>query len=283
MNLENISDTARWVAVYRAMETARPDAIFSDPFAARLAGPRGEAIVDAMPAGRASAWAMIVRTACFDEIIMRSVTERGVDLVLNLAAGLDARPWRLDLPPTVHWVDVDLPDILRYKLETLRGEQTRCRYEAIEADLRDQAKRRAIFTQLGQSATRVFVATEGLLIYLDTDEVTSLANDLHAQPAFRWWLIDVASPRLLKMMKRMWGKQASQAAAPFKFAPAEGTTFFRPLGWREIEFRSNMEEAHRLGREMRMAWLWRFLFRLYPKRLQEEFRRFAGVALLERD
>lgn len=41
MAIENISDTARWVAVYRAMETARPDAIFRDPFADRLAGQRG--------------------------------------------------------------------------------------------------------------------------------------------------------------------------------------------------------------------------------------------------
>src|SRR5262249_23119204 len=37
MALENVSDTARWVAVYRAMESARPDALFHDPYAERLA------------------------------------------------------------------------------------------------------------------------------------------------------------------------------------------------------------------------------------------------------
>ena len=68
-HIENVSDTARWVAVYRAMETARQDAIFRDPFAARLAGEKGEAIVDSMKRGRQMAWAMIVRTAVFDEII----------------------------------------------------------------------------------------------------------------------------------------------------------------------------------------------------------------------
>ena len=47
-HIENVSDTARWVAVYRAMETARADAIFRDRFAARLAGEKGEAIVDSM-------------------------------------------------------------------------------------------------------------------------------------------------------------------------------------------------------------------------------------------
>ena len=40
--IRNISDTARWVAVFRARETERPDAAFRDPFARRLAGDRGE-------------------------------------------------------------------------------------------------------------------------------------------------------------------------------------------------------------------------------------------------
>ncbi|HEY2739416.1 MAG TPA: class I SAM-dependent methyltransferase, partial [Thermoanaerobaculia bacterium] len=52
MAIDNVSDTARWVAVYRAMETARPDAIFRDPFADRLAGERGHQILDEMKHGR---------------------------------------------------------------------------------------------------------------------------------------------------------------------------------------------------------------------------------------
>src|SRR5690349_9287187 len=69
MEITHISDTARWVAQYRAMETERPDAIFRDPFAARLAGEHGRQIVESMPRGKQSAWAMITRTAVFDEII----------------------------------------------------------------------------------------------------------------------------------------------------------------------------------------------------------------------
>src|SRR4051812_13594486 len=109
--IQNISDTARWVAVYRAMETSRRDAIFRDPFAARLAGEKGNAIVDTMKRGRQMAWAMIVRTAVFDEIILERIRNGGVDLVVNLAAGLDARAWRLPVAPTLRWVDVDLPGI----------------------------------------------------------------------------------------------------------------------------------------------------------------------------
>src|SRR5919201_3312507 len=143
--IEHISDTARWVAEYRAMETDRPDAIFRDPYARRLAGPKGAQIVDALTRGRQMAWAMIVRTAVFDEIILDRV-RAGADLVLNLAAGLDARPWRLDLPPTLRWVDVDLPGILGHKVEMMKNERPRCVYEPVMLDLGDVDKRRVFFT-----------------------------------------------------------------------------------------------------------------------------------------
>src|SRR5436309_8989592 len=160
MTLENISDTAKWVAEYRAMETDRPDAIFRDPFARRLAGPDGARIVDSMKRGRAFAWPMIVRTAVMDEIILDRVRGGGVDLVLNLAAGLDARPWRLDLPPTLQWVDVDLPGILGHKVEVLKSERPRCKYEPVMLDLTDVSKRRALFAQLGTRSSRALVVTE---------------------------------------------------------------------------------------------------------------------------
>jgi O-methyltransferase involved in polyketide biosynthesis len=42
--VRDISDTALWVAYYRAQETDRPDALFHDPFARALAGERGQKI-----------------------------------------------------------------------------------------------------------------------------------------------------------------------------------------------------------------------------------------------
>ena len=97
--IRNVSDTASWVAIYRAMESERPDALFDDPYARRLGGERGEAIVKALPRGASMSWPMVVRTAVMDEIVLRCVHE-GAATVLNLAAGLDARPYRLALPPT---------------------------------------------------------------------------------------------------------------------------------------------------------------------------------------
>src|SRR5258708_5892634 len=127
--ITHVSDTARWVALYRAMESERRDPLFRDPSAGRRAGEQGEAILRGMKQGRRWAWPMIVRTAVMDELILRAITRDGVDTVLNLAAGLDARPYRLPLPPTLRRVDVDLPDIRTYKEHQLAGETPSCAVE----------------------------------------------------------------------------------------------------------------------------------------------------------
>jgi len=282
MPIENVSDTARWVAVYRAMETERPDALFRDPFARGLAGARGEEIVNSMSRGRSMAWAMIVRTAVFDEIILSIIAGKHIDTIVNLAAGLDARPWRLDLPADLRWVDVDLPEILRYKTDFMKNEQPHCRYEAVAADMTDADARRALFSRLGAESRKTLIVTEGLLIYLTPEQVANLARDLAQQPSFRWWLIDLSSPRLLKIMQRSWGNAVTKGNAPFKFAPPEGTDFFRKYGWREVEFRSGMQEATRLHREMTMMPFWRFLMNFYPAKSRKEFKRMSGYVLLDR-
>ena len=108
--LRSVSDTALLVAHHRAMESARPDALFRDPPAQRLAGERGVQIVRKLPWGRQNAWSTIVRTVLIDEIVLR-LTAQGVDTVLNLAAGLDARPYRLELPTALRWGEWERPGI----------------------------------------------------------------------------------------------------------------------------------------------------------------------------
>jgi len=282
MPIQNVSDTARWVAVYRAMETARPDALFRDPFAERLAGERGHQIVEEMKRGRQMAWAMIVRTAVFDEMIMDRVRNHGVDTVINLAAGLDTRAWRLPLPPTLQWFDVDLPAMTEYKATAMRGETPKCRYEAIVADLANPAERDEVLRRVGGVARTALVVTEGLLIYLGDEDVPSLARALHAQASIRWWITDLANPMLLQIMTRMWGKNVEAGRAPFRFAPEDSAAFFAPLGWREVEFRGGMDEARRLHREMKFMWFWRILGYLSRRSRREAIRKMSGYALFER-
>lgn len=278
--IRNVSDTAHWVAWYRVMESDRPDAVFRDPYARRLAGPRGEAIVKAMPRGRAMAWPMIVRTAVMDEMILRAVNRDGARTVVNLAAGLDARPWRLDLPIKLTWLDVDLPEIQQYKRETLQDEKPQCHLEWIPADLANAAARRDVLSRVATSPGPALVITEGLLIYLEREQVMALATDLAATANLKWWILDIASPALLKMIGKTWGR--SMQSAPFKFAPEEDTAFFEPAGWRELEYRATFDESIRLKRSMPFARFWRLVARFYPKKTRERFKRFTGIVLMER-
>jgi methyltransferase (TIGR00027 family) len=264
------------------MESERPDALFRDPYARKLAGERGERILASMKKGQAWAWPMIVRTAVMDEIILRTIERDGVDTVLNLAAGLDTRPYRLPLPRSLHWVEADFPDVITYKQELLKGERPVCALEHVGIDLTDVPRRCALFERIAGAARRVLVVSEGLLVYLTPEQVAALASDLAAPAPFHWWLIDLASPRLLKMMEKTWGRAVAAGNAPFLFGPAEGTWFFQAYGWREAEFRSMWEESLRLKRTMPLAWLWNLVGRLYPKSKREEFRRMSGIVLLQR-
>ena len=279
--LRSVSDTALWVAMYRAMETDRPDAIFKDPFARRLAGARGEEILKALPKAISFSWPMVVRTALMDELVMRCVGE-GVTSVVDLAVGLDARAYRLELPPSLRWFDVDLPGIIDHRREELRDASPRCRHEHIAADLSDPKAVSAVFEKTRSVPGPALVIAEGLLVYLTAENVKSLARAVHDEAGARLWLIDLASPAVLKMMMRRYQSNLGAANAPMIFGPAEGTAFFTPFGWREREFRSILHESLRLKRTIRFAPLWVFLGRLASKKTREARSRFSGVVLLER-
>jgi len=279
--IRDISDTALWVAMYRAMESERQDALFRDPFARRMAGDRGEAILRSLPRGRALAWPMIVRTAVMDEIIARCVRQ-GARAVFNLGAGLDTRAFRLELPPSLRWFDVDLPDMIRYRQEHLEGAKPACIHEHVLADLSDPAERTRVLARLAGGDGPALVITEGLLIYLTEEQVSALAQQLHEYGVLRWWLIDLASPQLLQRMSKTWQPHLTAGNAPMQFAPALGTAFFAPHGWREAEFRSTWEESIKLGRSVPLAKFWNTLIKLRGKKGRESARRMSSIVLLER-
>jgi methyltransferase (TIGR00027 family) len=280
-SIRNVSDTALWVAIYRAMESERRDAIFRDPYARRLGGERGEAIVRELPDGEAMSWPLVVRTAVMDEIVARCVRE-GAKTVLNLAAGLDARPYRMDLPADLRWVHVDMPEMIDHFRTGMAGETPRCRLEFVAADLREAEVRQRVLASVADDGPTL-VITEGLLIYLQAEDVAALARDLHDIAKARWWLSDLASPTLLRRLEKTWSPLLRAGNAPFVFGPREGTGFFAPFGWREQEFRSHWDEALRLKRTMPHVWFWRTLMALTPAAKRGKLKRISGIMLLRSD
>ena len=242
--ITHVSDTARWTALHRATETARPDALFSDPLAERLAGEQGRAIVDNVRWVDRSGWWLVARTKLIDDALADALAH-GCDRVLNLAAGLDTRPYRLDLPSDLTWIEADLPKLLAEKTQILADQTPRCRLTRIAVDLADPHARDAFFTEALDGAATAFVLTEGLSMYLETSDIAALSGAIK-RPEVAWWMLDFAFPGLRKRInKNMAGIAAN---APFKFAPENGLAFFEDLGWRAVEAETVLVAAHRLRR-----------------------------------
>ncbi|VXD14961.1 putative methyltransferase [Planktothrix serta PCC 8927] len=277
--VESISDTAFLTAFYRALETECPDSLFQDPHARILAGERGEKLVEAMPGGKSGAAGCAVRTCVMDELILRTVQEDGIDTVLNLGAGLDTRPYRLPLPTSLYWYECDLPVVLAYKAEKLAGVQPRCVLESVSLDITDSITRQTFFQDVGRVAKQVLAVTEGLLIYMSTEQVAALATDLYAQPQFRWWLTDLASASALRYFQQSVNRSLNSSDATLRFAPEEGTEFFRHYGWKSVELRSLLEEGQRLQREILPQSL---LTQLQAPEHWEIWRKMSGFVLLRR-
>jgi methyltransferase (TIGR00027 family) len=278
--VRNISDTARWVAVYRARESERPDALFRDPFARRLAGERGEQIAESMrdPDRNGPDWSWAMRTYLMDLLLAAGI-RKGVDLVINLAAGLDARPYRMDLPESLTWIEVDLPEILTYKEQILSAERPVCRLERVRLDLAEANGRREVFQAWGARAKKALILTEGLLIYLTADEVAALGRDLAGPTSFQQWVTDLVSPGLLRMLQKNWGKKLADAGAPLKFGPPEGPGFFEGCGWTPREVHSML---HAAARAKRLPFLLRLAAMLPESNGRQTSRPWGGICLLER-
>lgn len=276
--IDDISDTARWAAVYRARETERPDALFKDPLARKLAGERGEQIAASLQFTDRNTWSWVTRTVLYDRFIEDRI-RTGTDMVINLAAGLDTRPYRMQLPSSLRWVEVDLPNILAYKEQMLAGHPPVCAVQRIAMDLSDVEARRGLFASLSARAKNALIVTEGFLIYISSEEVGGLARDLAGQQSFLHWIVDLASPGLLQMLQKKMGGRFTPDGPSMKFAPAEGPGFFEPHGWRPAYVRSLLKTAASLKRLS----LFMHLVSLLPASDGAQGRRpWGGVCLLER-
>ena len=160
--IEDVADTALWIAAYRAKETERPGGLFKDPLAGRLAGDRGRTLAKKMTGAEQFEWMTVVRTVVIDGYLQEAIAS-GVGTVVNLGAGLDTRPYRMALPPTLSWVEVDMPKIVTLKDERLKDEKPVCKLTRIACDLADDAARRDVFARNAAGAKDSIVLTEALL------------------------------------------------------------------------------------------------------------------------
>lgn len=184
-DLSAIGLTARAVAAARARESRRPDALFVDPMAARFAGEEGKDLLGHNLSGlsrRVAIPFVEIRTRYFDDWLTGAVGGDIRQLVI-LAAGFDARAWRLPLPSDLVVYEIDRADVLELKERLARGADCPLERRAVGADLlRDDwpaALRAAGFDPSRPSA---WIA-EGLLLYFEEVQVRQLLDRIAALSA----------------------------------------------------------------------------------------------------
>jgi methyltransferase (TIGR00027 family) len=167
------------MAAARARESERPHRLFDDPLAANLAGPEGFAWLDRMelvPGFGGPALYVVVRTRFFDDFLLYACRGAGARQVVLLAAGMDARAFRLDWPSGTWLYELDRPEVLDAKDEVLTrtGARPACERRAIGADLEHPSWSEALLEAGYEPREPSVWLVEGLLFYLDRTAVRDL-------------------------------------------------------------------------------------------------------------
>jgi methyltransferase (TIGR00027 family) len=277
-SITHVSDTALWVAHFRAMEARRSNAIFADPLASLLAGERGRKIARSFPGSGSVAWGTVVRTSAIDRLIGEAL-ELGIDTVFNLGAGLDTRPYRMRLPAHLRWIELDFPGLMESKRSKLLRYKPMCHLERVGIDLLDRSSRTSVFAQYGSGSRSTLLITEGVIPFISAPDVEILARDLAAVRSFSFWIADFANLTSQRTVPRSWKSRLK--AAPYLFEAADWIAFFNRTGWRSRKIVTTGEESERINRPYPLTFPRGVLMRVLPREVRKRLLDLSGVVLMQ--
>lgn len=173
-----VGSTALFVAAARALEAQKPDPLAVDSYAevfCRAVGGPWAGVLDGNVAGhplRSDDFGahfvtfQAARTRYFDTYFAAAAAA-GVRQIVLLAAGLDSRAYRLDWPEGTTVFELDRPQVLDFKRETLRdhGASPRAERREVAVDLREDWAHALRGSGFRDDEPSAWIA-EGLLIYL---------------------------------------------------------------------------------------------------------------------
>lgn len=276
--IHDVSDTAFWVAHYRALETKQKSPLFHDPFAEILAGEKGQVISKKMRGGKLTSWIVVLRTHIIDNFIEKCIRDENIDAVLNIGAGLDARPYRLHFPKPITWIEVDYPKTIEFKQGRLREFKPRVRLEQRGIDVADRSERIKLLDDVSARFNKILVLTEGVIPYLSNEQVADLGKDLRDRPSYAYWILEYFVPKVLEQIKKR--RKHQMKNAPFLFGPSNWHDFFRDLGWTVKDLRYFSIESEQLNRRSPLPLHYKILQYFMPLSKREEFKKHSGFALL---
>ena len=234
--ISHVSDTALMVAACRALEFDAADGFVRDPFAARLAGERGMAMLRALPQPEMMRFGIGVRSRFMDELLLEALASEKIVTVLSLGCGLDTRPWRLDVPADLRWLEVDFADMLDYKNARMSAETPRCRREFLAADVNQEAQRRNMYAAVGPAPA--LMITEGFLMYLPAATVEALAAEAGHTSGIAHWMSDIMTTAFMKAINLNTPPSVRNMQAPDCLNGEQILESIRRQGWRTAARRS---------------------------------------------
>jgi methyltransferase (TIGR00027 family) len=277
-SVTHVTDTAFWVAHFRAKESQRLAPAFHDPLASLLCGKRGLQIARSIPRAAMVEWGMIVRTSAIDRLIYEAL-QSGIDTVLNLGAGLDTRPYRMNLPASLRWIEMDFPNIVELKNSKLVECKSVCELERIGIDLLDRRSRNSLLARYGTTSKSILVITEGVLSYFSVHDAATLADDLAEIPSIRFWIQDFDNAGQRRLPR---GWAAKLKAAPFLFEVKDWFAFFEQCRWRRRTVITSLEESQRINRPYPFDFPFGLILRVIPKAMSKHILSLSGAALMQR-
>lgn len=178
-----VGETALGAAEMRAEESARPDRLFDDPYAAAFVAAAPPLFPDIPSIAEdaelaalieASIAEIAIRTRFYDDYLT-SACASGCRQVVLLAAGLDTRAFRLTWPTGVRLFELDLPEVLAFKENVLTQQRAEsgCTRTTVAVDLREDWPARLTAAGFDPDVPTAWLA-EGLLAYLSKDEARRL-------------------------------------------------------------------------------------------------------------
>jgi methyltransferase (TIGR00027 family) len=208
--------------------------------------------------------------------------ENGVDTVINLGAGLDTRPYRMQLPAGLNWIEVDFEQIITYKNQVLASDKPVCKLRRIAFDLSNEAERKKLFEELGSHTKLALVITEGVVAYINNEDASLLSKDIFTMPAFEYWVQEYRMGGFRKYGKKN-GKAKLMKKTPLLFDVADPIPFFQKDGWKVVEKIGILDEAGRLGRKAPLPFPWNFLMRIFPKWIRAAGNKTYGCVMFGKD
>jgi methyltransferase (TIGR00027 family) len=225
--------TASWMAAARALESARADRLFDDPWASVLAGADGAAWLEQR--SPESTLPIVLRTRFFDDYLMRIAQEDGVRQLVILAAGLDTRAFRLAWPAGMRVFELDQSGVLERKQTILdeAGAQPTCERHVVAADLARGWEAALAGADVSRNEPAIWLL-EGFLFYLLPDDITALLERvMRASSQGSYLAFDVINgATLTSPLTRPWVEMQAQAGAPWTGTMDDPVSLLKTRGWK---------------------------------------------------